>query len=100
SGQMMGAVFLDDAYRPVAPAMIWADTRAGEQARRLADRIGDDRGYRTTGHRFNPGYSLPKIMWLADREPDLYARVRHVCLAKDYVARELTGRLATDPSDA
>ena len=100
SGQMMGAVFLDEAYRPVHPAIIWADTRSTAQCDRLADAIGRERGYRITGHQFNPTYSASKIMWLAEHRPDVYAQVRHICLAKDFVIQRLTGRLVTDPSDA
>lgn len=100
SGQMMGAVFLDARYRPVVPAMIWADTRSSQQCDRLVSAIGMPRGYAITGHRLNPTYSLSKVMWLAQERPEQFAAVRHVCLAKDFVVHRLTGRLLTDPSDA
>ncbi|WP_426323206.1 xylulokinase [Microbacterium sp. E-13] len=100
SGQMMGAVFLDGAGEPVRPAMIWADTRSTAQADLLIDRIGMSDGYAITGHRLNATYSLPKIMWLRDNDPDAFGRTRRVVCAKDYVAYRLTSELATDPSDA
>ncbi|MBF0815949.1 xylulokinase [Microbacterium paludicola] len=100
SGQMMGAVMLDGDLAPVRPAIIWADTRSSAQADRLVERVGMARAYRITGHRLNPTYTLPKLMLVRDREPDVFARVRHVVLAKDYVVLRLTGELATDPSDA
>ncbi|QAY73739.1 xylulokinase [Agromyces protaetiae] len=100
SGQMMGAVYLDEDYRPVVPSMIWADTRSTEQCDRLVEAVGMERGYAITGHRLNPTYSISKVMWLADRRPDEFRRVRHICLAKDFVVHRLTGRLLTDPSDA
>lgn len=100
SGQMMGAVFLDAALQPVRPAMIWADTRSSEQCDQLIDRIGQDRGYAVTGHRLNPSYSLSKIMWLRDNEPETFDRVAAVAQAKDFVVARLTGRLVTEPSDA
>jgi xylulokinase len=100
SGQMMGAVLLDAAYRPVRPAIIWADTRSGAQCAELVGRIGAERAYTLLGHRLNPTYSITKVMWVRDREPEVFATVRHVCLAKDYAVFRLTGRLATDPSDA
>ena len=100
SGQMMGAVLLDDAGEPVRPAVIWADTRSTAQAQRLVDRVGMEAGYRTTGHRLNATYSLSKVMWVRDQEPAAFAATRHVVLAKDYVVLKLTGVLATDPSDA
>jgi xylulokinase len=100
SGQMMGAVLLDDAYAPVRPAIIWADTRSSVQQQQLSDRLGDETAYAILGHRLNPTYSVAKIMWVRDNEPDVWRKVRHVCVAKDYIAYKMTGRLATDPSDA
>ena len=100
SGQMMGATFLGADLTPLRNAIIWADHRSGRQCRTLLDAIGMEEGYRLTGHRLNPTYSLTKVMWVRDNEPDTFAKVRHVCLAKDFVVHRLTGRLATDPSDA
>jgi len=100
SGQMMGAVFLDAHDEPVRPAMIWADTRSKRQCDALVQRVGMERCYAITGHRLNPTYSLTKVMWLAQERPDEWARVRRVCMAKDYLVRRLTGVLVTDPSDA
>src|SRR5690606_6296866 len=80
SGQMMGAVLLDADFRPVRPAIIWADTRAERQTRQLVERLGQERAYRILGHRLNPTYSLAKIMWVRDSEPDVWARVRHACV--------------------
>ncbi|GAA4496725.1 xylulokinase [Actinoallomurus oryzae] len=100
SGQMMGAVLLDAAHRPVRPALIWADHRSTAQAERLEQALGAEEAYRLLGHRIHPTYSLAKILWVRDHEPEVFARVAHVCLAKDYVVHRLTGRLVTDPSDA
>jgi xylulokinase len=100
SGQMMGAVLLDANYRPVRPAIIWADTRASTQQQQLSDRVGDEAAYAILGHRLNPTYSVSKVMWVRDNEPDVWDKVRHVCVAKDYIAYQLSGRLATDRSDA
>jgi xylulokinase len=100
SGQMMGAVLLDADYRPVRPAIIWADTRSSAQTAALEAVIGQTHAYSLLGHRLNPTYSLEKIMWVRDNEPDVFARVRHFCVAKDFVIHRLTGRLATDRSDA
>lgn len=100
SGQMMGAVLLDADLEPVRPALIWADNRAQPQTRRLLERIGQDEAYRLLGHQLNSTYSVEKVMWVRDHEPEAYARARHFCLAKDYVTARLTGRLVTDRSDA
>lgn len=100
SGQMMGVVLLDEHGDPVRPSLIWADTRSGSQCRTLVDAIGAERGYRILGHRLNPTYSLTKLMWVRDFEPEVFARARRFCLAKDFVVSRLTGVVATDPSDA
>jgi xylulokinase len=100
SGQMMGAVLLDGAGDPVRPAIIWADTRSVAETATLVERVGMERGYTITGHRLNPTYSLSKIMWVREHEPEAFARTQRVVLAKDFVAYRLTGVLATDPSDA
>ena len=100
SGQMMGAVLLDGAGEPVRPAISWADTRSRLQADQLIERVGMERGYAITGHRLNATYSLSKVMWVRDNDPDAFSRARHVMCAKDYVAYRLTGVMATDPSDA
>ncbi|UWF77331.1 MULTISPECIES: xylulokinase [Microbacterium] len=100
SGQMMGAVLLDAQGEPARPAIIWADTRSGAQQRELEQALGAEHAYRVLGHRLNPTYSVEKIMWVRDNEPDVWARVRRVCVAKDFIVLRLTGRLATDRSDA
>ena len=100
SGQMMGAVLLDADGVPARPAIIWADTRSGAQQRELEAAIGAERAYGILGHRLNPTYSVEKIMWVRDNEPDTWSRVRRVCVAKDFIVLRLTGRLATDRSDA
>lgn len=100
SGQMMGAVLLDAEGAPVRPAIIWADTRAGAQQRELERVLGAEHAYELLGHRLNPTYSIEKVMWVRDNEPDVWSRVRRFCVAKDYIVLGLTGRLATDRSDA
>ncbi len=100
SGQMMGAVLLDERGDPLRPALIWADHRSSAQCDELVDAVGMERGYAITGHRLNPTYSLSKVMWVRQHQPELFARARSVCLAKDWIVLQLTGRLVTDPSDA
>ena len=100
SGQMMGAVLLGADGAPVRPAIIWADTRSGTQQRELEQALGAEHAYELLGHRLNPTYSIEKVMWVRDNEPDVWTRVRRFCVAKDYIVFGLTGRLATDRSDA
>ncbi len=100
SGQMQGCLPLDAAGRPLRPCIIWADQRAVAQADLLAERLGDKRVFQITGHRPTPTLSGPKILWLRDHEPEVFARTRKFLHVKDYVALKMTGQVATDRSDA
>lgn len=100
SGQMMGCVPLDRQARPLRSAIIWADGRAEAQVRAVAERIDPDRVYRITGHRLSSSYSLAKILWLRDHEPDTFDAAHAFVNAKDAIVARLTGRFATDHSDA
>lgn len=100
SGQMMGVVLVDDHDEALRPAVIWADTRARQEARALAERVGPERGYELLGHRIDPTYCLSKMMWLREHEPEAWRRASGVLVAKDYITLRLTGRRCIDPSDA
>ena len=80
--------------------MIWADLRAEEQAEQLAKRVGEDRMYELNGHRVSASYSIEKLMWIRDREPEIYANTYKMLLAKDYIICRLTGEFVTDYSEA
>ncbi|MCH9274693.1 FGGY family carbohydrate kinase [Bifidobacterium amazonense] len=123
SGQMQDVIALDDDLRPVRNAILYSDGRAGEQAERLAraiavdhasagrrdDGLGDDpadgcgseegarRFLAVVGNRLEGCLPLPKLMWLCDREPDVFARTRHVLISsKDYAVARLTGACIGD----
>jgi len=100
SGQMQGAVLVDVAGCPLRPAVIWADQRATAQAERIRQVCGAEAIYRLTGHRVSPAYTAAKVLWIKEHEPEVYRRAHRVLQAKDYAAFLLTGRLATDHSDA
>ncbi|RIK55761.1 MAG: xylulokinase [Chloroflexi bacterium] len=100
SGQMMGCVALGRDGNPLRSCIIWADQRAQPQAGYLAQVCGAAEVYRRTGHRVSPAYSAPKILWLRDRQPDLFAAAACFLQPKDYAVYRLTGTLATDYSDA
>jgi xylulokinase len=100
SGQMMGCVPIDAKARPLRNALIWADQRAGEQQRHLEGRIAPERAYRITGHRLSSSYSLAKILWLRDHEPNVFRDARAFVNAKDAIVARLTGAFVTDYSDA
>ncbi len=100
SGQMHGLVVLDGDGRVLRPAILWNDQRTGAECAEIEARIGLERLIRLTGNRALPGFTAPKLLWLRRHEPDVYARVRHVLLPKDYVRFRLTGERLTDAADA
>lgn len=100
SGHMMGCVPVDDRGVPLRRAIIWADQRATNQVAQLLKSLSAEDIYRITGTRPNPNYTLEKIMWIRDHEPEVFRRTRFVLQSKDYIVARLTGRFATDYSDA
>lgn len=100
SSQMQACIAVDQEGNVLRPAMIWADLRAEEQAQRLADRVGYDRMYELNGHRVSASYSIEKLMWIRDHEPEIYAGTYKMLLAKDYIICRLTGEFVTDYSEA
>ena len=100
SGQMMGAVALDKAARPLRNAIIWADQRALQQELWMSERLGFEEVYQITGHRLSCSYSLAKILWLREHQPEIYAAAHKFVHAKDSIVARLTGNFVTDPSDA
>lgn len=100
SGQMQGVVALDNKARPLRSAIIWADQRSTEQVKRLGERIDARDVYRITGHRLSAAYSLHKILWIRDNQPDIFRQTYQFVHAKDAMVARLTGVFATEPSDA
>ena len=100
SGQMMGCVPLDRDGRALRAAIIWADQRAVEQQRWLAERVSPAEVYRITGHRLSPSYSLCKLLWLRENDPQVYHVAHKFTHAKDAIVARLTGSFVTDLSDA
>jgi xylulokinase len=100
SGQMMAAVPLDRQARPLRSGIIWADQRSVLQQERVAERIAPEVVYRSTGHRLSASYSLTKILWIRDHQPDIYRATYKFMHAKDSMVARLTGRFVTEPSDA
>ncbi len=100
SGQMHGAVLLDERDEVVRPAIIWCDQRTETQCRGLTDKVGADRLIELTCNPALTGFTLPKMLWVRECEPENWLRVRSVLLPKDYVRLRLTGEKATDVADA
>ncbi|GAA6182027.1 xylulokinase [Shimia sp. NS0008-38b] len=97
SGHMHGANLLDDTGTPLRPCMMWNDTRSVDQAAKL-DRTPNVRDL--SGNIVFPGFTAPKVAWVADNEPDLFEKTAKVLLPKDYLNFWFTGVYASDMSDS
>jgi xylulokinase len=101
SGQMHGLVALDSSHAVLRPALLWNDQRTAAEALEIEQRLGGlESLVRVTGNRSLTGFTAPKLVWMARHEPELYARIAHVMLPKDYVRLRLCGEHATDVTDA
>ncbi len=100
SGQMHGAVLLDEHDDVLRPAIIWCDQRTALQCREITEKIGAKRLIELTANPALTGFTLPKLLWVREHEPELWARVRTVLLPKDYVRFRLTGERGMDVADA
>ena len=98
SGQMHGATLLGADDRPLRPAILWNDGRAHAECVDLAQNCPSLHGI--TGNLAMPGFTAPKLMWVARHEPEVFARVAKVLLPKAYVRYRLTGEMVEDMSDA
>ena len=101
SGQMHSSVFLDRTGAVIRPALLWCDGRTTAECREIERSVGGEEKLRELAS--NPaleGFTLPKVLWLRNHEPQAFARLTTVLLAKDYIRYRLTGELATEPSDA
>jgi xylulokinase len=98
SGQMHGATLLDAGDRILRPAILWNDGRSGAECAELERRAPRSRAI--TGNLAMPGFTAPKLLWVAAHEPETFARVARVLLPKDYLRLRLTGEYASDMSDA
>ncbi len=100
SGQMHGLVLLDDRGEVIRPALIWCDQRSQPQVNEINAAIGPENVLRAIANPVLTGFTLPKLLWVRDHEPELFSRVRRILLPKDFLRFKLTGEFATDVSDA
>ena len=101
SGQMHSSVFLDRREQVIRPALLWCDGRTTAECAEITTKAGGESNLRDWVR--NPaleGFTLPKVLWLRNHEPDAYRHLSKVLLAKDFIRLRLTGVLATEPSDA
>lgn len=99
TGQMHGLTSLDGAGRPVRPAILWNDQRSAAQCDAITEKVGPHRLWNLIGSRLLAGFTAPKIMWLRENEPEIYAQIKHVLLPKDYIRFRLSGAYIADVAD-
>ncbi len=99
TGQMHGAVLLDRAGEVLRPAILWNDQRTAAECDAIRAAVGPERLIEITGNDALTGFTAPKLVWIRDHEPDVWRRVAHVLLPKDYVRLRLTGDYALDKAD-
>lgn len=98
SGQMHGATLIDKNGNPLRPAILWNDGRCEEECRQLESEVQNSRDI--TGNIMMPGFTAPKVKWVANHEPEIFAKIHKILLPKDYLRFQMTGDFATDMSDA
>ncbi|MRR30941.1 xylulokinase, partial [bacterium] len=99
TGQMHGLVLLDAARNVLRPAILWNDQRTQAQCDEIHQRIGRERFIQITGNVALTGFTAPKILWVRENEPDVYARIANVLLPKDFIRYRLTSEFAMDKAD-
>jgi xylulokinase len=97
SGHMHGATLLDESDHVLRPCILWNDTRSYVEA---AEMDGDSDFRRISGNIVFPGFTAPKILWVARHEPQVFAKLARVLLPKDYLRLWLTGEAVSEMSDA
>ena len=100
TGQMHGCVLLDANGAVLRPALIWCDQRTQPQCDWLTEKIGFARIIELTANPALPNFTLTKLLWVRDHQPDIFARIAHVLCPKDYVRYRLTGEYAMDMQEA
>jgi len=100
SGQMHGLVMLDNDNKPLRKAIIWCDQRTKSECEEIESVIGRDRLIRITGNPALTGFTLSKLLWVKNNEPDVYKKCKKILLPKDYIRFKLTEKFVTDVSDA
>lgn len=100
SGQMHSSVFLDAKNQVIRPALLWCDGRTTAECQEITAAVGEQNLRAWACNPALEGFTLPKVIWLRKHEPDAFRRLAKVVLPKDYIRLQLSGVLATEPSDA
>lgn len=100
TGQMHGLVLLDERGAVLRPAILWNDQRTQAQCDTMRARLGKARLVQITGNDALTGFTAPKILWVQENEPEVWAKTRHILLPKDFVRLRLTDGYAMDKAGA
>jgi xylulokinase len=100
SGQMHGLVALNEENEVLLPAILWCDNRTEEECEDITNYFGQEKLSEYTGNKALAGFTAPKILWVKKNLPDIFKRIKHIMLPKDYISFKLTGEYTTDVSDA
>lgn len=100
TGQMHGLVLLDRNNQVLRPAILWNDQRTAAQCQWMTEKIGAKRLLSISGNPALTGFTAPKILWVRENEPEIYAKIAHILLPKDYIRFKLTGDFAIDCAEA
>jgi xylulokinase len=101
SGQMHTLVPLDSEGKVIRNAILWCDQRTSLECASATERLGgEERAIGYTGNPIYPGFTMPKILWIRNNEPENYKRIATCLIAKDFIAWRLTGEFGAEPSDA
>ena len=101
TGQMHGSVFLDKNQTVLRPALLWCDARTGAECEEITQAVGGrDKLFEIIGQPILASFTAPKIVWVKNHEPDVYDKIAHVLLPKDFIRLKLTGEFAAEVSDA
>ena len=95
-GQMHGLVALDENDEVIRPAILWNDGRTAAQVDYLNNQVGRDTLSACTANIAFAGFTAPKLLWMRENEPGLFAKIRKIMLPKDYINYKLTGVHCTD----
>ncbi|MBN1231352.1 MAG: xylulokinase [Anaerolineales bacterium] len=96
TGQMHGLVILDKDGNVLRPSILWNDQRTQKQCDDIRSMVGFERLIQITGNNALTGFTAPKILWVKQEEPEIYSKIAHILLPKDYVRYKLTGEFAMD----
>ena len=101
TGQMHGSVFLDKEQKVLRPALLWCDSRTGAECDEITQAVGGrEKLFGIIGQPVLASFTAPKIVWVKNHEPEVYDKIAHVLLPKDFIRLRLTGEFAAEVSDA